>query len=167
MKELFAPDIVAGETSKRPPSITVQFKAQIKDLMTTLRKCSPHYVRCIKPNEEKKPGLVNPERVLHQVQYLNIKENVMVRRAGFCFRMPYRLFASRFKAICAKCWPHSGKAEYYCTHKQLYAGIQVDAHNPHPVLTVLRLQGRARRHHVYSHLRPGAALVWPSQQGQP
>ena len=28
---------------------------QANDLVNTLMKCTPHYIRCIKPNETKKP----------------------------------------------------------------------------------------------------------------
>lgn len=28
---------------------------QANDLVTTLKKCTPHYIRCIKPNETKRP----------------------------------------------------------------------------------------------------------------
>ncbi len=44
---------------KKPPSITSQFKRQMSELMASLKACTPHYVRCIKPNEERTPRLVD------------------------------------------------------------------------------------------------------------
>ncbi len=49
----------------------------------------PHYVRCIKPNETKSSKDFNEERVIHQISYLGLLENVRVRRAGFAFRQDY------------------------------------------------------------------------------
>lgn len=55
----------------------------------------PYYVRCIKPNEMKSPVLFDDARCRHQVAYLGLVENVMVRRAGFAYRQPYDRFLQR------------------------------------------------------------------------
>lgn len=55
----------------------------------------PYYVRCIKPNEMKSPVLFDDARCQHQVAYLGLVENVMVRRAGFAYRQPYHRFLQR------------------------------------------------------------------------
>ena len=41
-------------------------------LVEALMLCNPHYVRCIKPNDEKKPLLVDCTRVIHQIKYLGL-----------------------------------------------------------------------------------------------
>ncbi len=68
--------------------------------MDTLSECTPHYVRCIKPNDEKKAHLYVKPRVAHQVKYLGLLENVRVRRAGFAHREAYDTFYKRYKIIC-------------------------------------------------------------------
>lgn len=55
----------------------------------------PYYVRCIKPNEMKSPVLFDEARCQHQVAYLGLLENVMVRRAGFAYRQQYPRFLQR------------------------------------------------------------------------
>lgn len=55
----------------------------------------PYYVRCIKPNEVKSPVLFDDARCQHQVAYLGLLENVMVRRAGFAYRQLYSRFLQR------------------------------------------------------------------------
>ena len=90
---------------KKPPTAGTQFKKQVKRLMDTLATCAPHYVRCIKPNDDKKGGLFVKPRVAHQVKYLGLLENVRVRRAGFAHREPYSQFYKRYKMICPKTWP--------------------------------------------------------------
>ncbi|KAG8144808.1 hypothetical protein E2320_013233 [Naja naja] len=42
---------------------------QANDLVGTLMKCTPHYIRCIKPNETKRPRDWEESRVKHQVEY--------------------------------------------------------------------------------------------------
>jgi hypothetical protein len=53
---LFAEDIGMGsETRKRAPTLSTQFKKSLDLLMKTLSSCQPFFIRCIKPNEFKKP----------------------------------------------------------------------------------------------------------------
>lgn len=59
-------------------------------------KCTPHYIRCIKPNESKKAHDWEGDRVKHQVEYLGLKENIRVRRAGFAYRRPFQKFLERY-----------------------------------------------------------------------
>jgi len=60
---------------------------------------TPHYIRCIKPNEEKLPGEFDDRLCLHQVRYLGLLENVRVRRAGFCFRQTFEAFLDRYRMV--------------------------------------------------------------------
>lgn len=46
---------------------------QCQELVDTLVKCTPSYVRCIKPNETKKAKDWDTMRVEHQVVYLNLR----------------------------------------------------------------------------------------------
>jgi myosin heavy subunit len=39
---------IGGGGWKRPPSVSLQFKRQVNELVATLEKCKPHYVRCVK-----------------------------------------------------------------------------------------------------------------------
>ena len=56
LRTLFAEDITMGsETRKRAPTLSAQFKKSLDALMRTLSACQPFFVRCIKPNELKKP----------------------------------------------------------------------------------------------------------------
>ena len=51
---------MGSETRKRAPTLSTQFKKSLEALMTALSQCNPFFVRCIKPNEFKKP-LVRPK----------------------------------------------------------------------------------------------------------
>ncbi|CAK5051827.1 unnamed protein product [Meloidogyne enterolobii] len=75
-------------------------KNQANHLMESLMCCVPHYIRCIKPNERKRALDFDEERVLHQVRYLGLRENIRVRRAGFAYRRLFERFIWRYSIIC-------------------------------------------------------------------
>eukprot|EP00924_Labyrinthula_sp_SR-Ha-C_P004132 maker-scaffold_3-snap-gene-15.26-mRNA-1 protein AED:0.07 eAED:0.07 QI:107/0.5/0.33/1/1/1/3/0/1026 len=92
---------------KKPITAGTQFVADMKELIANLEKCEPHYIRTIKPNDKKRSSFYNSERVLHQVKYLGLLENVRVRRAGYAYRREYNLFVRRYKMISPETWPTS------------------------------------------------------------
>jgi myosin-1 len=56
-------------------------------------------VRTVKSNETKSKKTFDKERVLHQVKYLGLLENIKVRRAGFAFRQDFHTFNERYKYL--------------------------------------------------------------------
>ncbi|XP_029021997.1 unconventional myosin-Ig [Betta splendens] len=94
------------EVTKRPLTAATLFKNSIVALVDKLACKEPYYVRCIKPNEMKSPVLFEDARCRHQVSYLGLLENVMVRRAGFAYRQHYTRFLQRYKMTCEYTWPN-------------------------------------------------------------
>lgn len=90
---------------KRPVTAGTAFKKSVGELVTTLKLCSPHYIRCIKSNDKKQAFGLDEERVKHQCLYLNLVETVRVRKAGFAARRHYNLFLQRYKMVSEKTWP--------------------------------------------------------------
>lgn len=101
------------KTTKRPLTAGTLFKNSMLELMKTIHSKTPHYVRCIKPNDVKSSTLFDQKLVKHQVEYLGLLENVRVRRAGFAHRQEYCRFLRRYKMISQYTWPnfHGGDAE--------------------------------------------------------
>lgn len=91
--------------NKRPTTAGTQFRTAVNELIQTLLACSPHYIRCIKSNDEKKSGILTEDRVRHQIRYLGLLENVRVRRAGFANRQTFQRFFNRYKMLCKQTWP--------------------------------------------------------------
>lgn len=44
-----------SDSTKRPLTLAGQFKQSLEQLMRILTHCQPYFIRCIKPNEYKKP----------------------------------------------------------------------------------------------------------------
>ena len=65
---------------RRPITVVTQFKNSLNQLMQMLKSKEPWYIRCIKPNENKKVINFSNEIVKHQVKYLGLMENLRVRR---------------------------------------------------------------------------------------
>lgn len=95
-----------SKTTKRPLTAGTLFQKSMIDLVATLQKKEPFYVRCIKPNDIKSPSVFDETRVEHQVRYLGLLENVRVRRAGFVHRQRYDKFLMRYKMISEYTWPN-------------------------------------------------------------
>ena len=85
----------SGGAKKRPITAGAKIKSQANELVKSLMLCTPHYIRCIKPNETKKPRDWDQKQVKHQVEYLGLKENVRIRRAGFAYRRAFEKFLQR------------------------------------------------------------------------
>ncbi|PVU86096.1 hypothetical protein BB560_006811 [Smittium megazygosporum] len=84
------------DSKKRPPTASDVIKTSANDLMVKLAKCQPSYIRTIKPNENKSATEFDERRVLHQVKYLGLCENIRIRRAGFAYRQTFEKFVERF-----------------------------------------------------------------------
>ena len=106
IRNLFMDKRSIDEKAKRPPTIGLQFKKALGDLMVTLQNAKPHYVRCIKPNEQKDPNSIDPKKIIHQVQYLGIVENIVIRREGFCYRATFKDFIARYRMLSQFTWTH-------------------------------------------------------------
>uniref|UniRef100_A0A8C7K429 Osteoclast-stimulating factor 1 n=1 Tax=Oncorhynchus kisutch TaxID=8019 RepID=A0A8C7K429_ONCKI len=104
IKTLF-PENLEAEKKGRPTTASSKIKKQANNLVQTLMKCTPHYIRCIKPNETKKPRDWEDTRAKHQVEYLGLRENIRVRRAGYAFRRAFAKFLQRYAILTRETWP--------------------------------------------------------------
>ncbi|XP_028280833.1 myosin IEb [Parambassis ranga] len=100
------PENLEAEKRGRPTTAGSKIKKQANTLVQTLMKCTPHYIRCIKPNETKRSRDWEENRVRHQVEYLGLKENIRVRRAGYAYRRVFSKFLQRYAILTRETWPH-------------------------------------------------------------
>ena len=59
----------------------------------------PHYIRCLKPNDENVPDNFNRRRTTEQLRYGGVLEAVRVARSGFPVRLLHVDFYSRYRCI--------------------------------------------------------------------
>ncbi|PSN40501.1 Myosin-VIIa [Blattella germanica] len=100
LKLLFAEDIGMGsETRKRAPTLSTQFKKSLDSLMKTLSSCQPFFIRCIKPNEFKKPMMFDRGLCCRQLRYSGMMETIRIRRAGYPIRHSFMEFVERYRFL--------------------------------------------------------------------
>uniref|UniRef100_A0A6T6BUX0 Calmodulin n=1 Tax=Compsopogon caeruleus TaxID=31354 RepID=A0A6T6BUX0_9RHOD len=78
-----------------------EFHPQLEELVATLRETTPRYVRCIKPNMELTPFLLESTSVLHQLKCSGVLEYIRVRRQGLPVRLGYDHLLDRFQVLAA------------------------------------------------------------------
>merc|ERR1712042_400662 len=83
-------------------TVSSYFKGQLDDLMTTLYKTEPHFIRCVVPNTHKQPGGVEPGLVMHQYQCNGVLAGIAICRKGFPNKMMYPEFKLRYNILAAK-----------------------------------------------------------------
>ncbi|WOO80631.1 Myosin-1 [Vanrija pseudolonga] len=90
------PDKVDHDSKKRPPTAGDKIRQSANELVTNLKQCQPHYIRTIKPNQNRSPTEYDDKAILHQIKYLGLQENIRVRRAGFAYRADFQKMVERF-----------------------------------------------------------------------
>merc|ERR1712042_243333 len=83
-------------------TVSSYFKGQLDDLMVTLYKTEPHFIRCVVPNTHKQPGGVESGLVMHQYQCNGVLAGIAICRAGFPNKMTYPEFKSRYNILAAQ-----------------------------------------------------------------
>jgi len=83
-------------------TVSSYFKGQLDDLMTTLYKTEPHFIRCVVPNTHKIPGGVESGLVMHQYQCNGVLAGIAICRKGFPNKMLYPEFKARYNILAAK-----------------------------------------------------------------
>ncbi|XP_047908233.2 myosin-IIIb-like isoform X1 [Anser cygnoides] len=88
--------------STRKQSAGAQFRHSLMVLMERMYSANPHFVRCIKPNSQKEPGVVDNQMLLQQLRYNGLLETIRIRRDGFSWRPSFEEFAERYGILLVK-----------------------------------------------------------------
>ena len=72
---------------------------QINSLITLLRETDLSFVRCVKPNTDKKAHVFDAQLVLNQLRYLGVMETVRIRRQGYPIRRTFKEIADMTRLL--------------------------------------------------------------------
>jgi len=103
--QLFPKDEKIEAFGKLQKTMGMQFLEDVGKLLGKMKGKHHHFVKCIKPNHEKKPNEFLDDVVMEQVKYLGVTENVHIRNSGYYFKMDYEKFLDRYKLCSDATWP--------------------------------------------------------------
>ncbi|GLD93394.1 hypothetical protein PINS_up001986 [Pythium insidiosum] len=83
----------------RAPSVSAQFRGQLDQLIEEIGHTEAHYIRCLKPNEEKKSGVFDRHRMVEQLRSVGVLEALRIARAGYSARLPHEAFVDLFSCL--------------------------------------------------------------------
>uniref|UniRef100_A0A8I5R687 Myosin VC n=1 Tax=Papio anubis TaxID=9555 RepID=A0A8I5R687_PAPAN len=78
------------------------FRSSLYLLMETLNATTPHYVRCIKPNDEKLPFEFDSKRIVQQLRACGVLETIRISAQSYPSRWTYIEFYSRYGILMTK-----------------------------------------------------------------
>ncbi len=90
-------------------TVGANFKQQLGLAMQRIRASQPHYIRCLKPNDQNVCAKLTRVRLMEQLRYSGVLEVVKVARAGYPTRFALADFALRFAVLAIGHGHHSGR----------------------------------------------------------
>ncbi|XP_069737409.1 unconventional myosin-Vb-like isoform X2 [Phaenicophaeus curvirostris] len=94
--------VIKAANKECKKTVAHQFRNSLHLLMETLNATTPHYVRCIKPNDEKIPFKFDAKRVVQQLRACGVLETIRISAAGFPSRWTYIEFFNRYHVLMRK-----------------------------------------------------------------
>ena len=91
-----------NSSSLKRASVGSQFCSQLKQLRDRIDTTTPHYIRCLKPNDDLVPNNFNNLIIADQLRCAGVLEAVRVSRIGYPQRFTHSLFVSRYSLLSAK-----------------------------------------------------------------
>merc|ERR1712142_1268802 len=121
----YNPDTASRRKGSAFQTVSFRHKEQLKNLLGTLMATSPHFVRCIIPNEQKAPGVIEGQLVLHQLRRNGVLEGIRICRKGFPSRMAFSDFRQRYQILAASAIP-AGFIDGKVAAEKLIEALQLD-----------------------------------------
>uniref|UniRef100_A0A8C9SJ26 Myosin XVA n=1 Tax=Scleropages formosus TaxID=113540 RepID=A0A8C9SJ26_SCLFO len=83
----------------QPATVAAKFQQSLLELVERMERCNPFFVRCIKPNNRKEPGIFEVDLVATQLRCSGILETIRIRKEGYPVRLHFYTFLNRYKAL--------------------------------------------------------------------
>ncbi|XP_063157989.1 myosin-IIIa [Candoia aspera] len=87
-------------TSMKTQTVASYFRYSLMDLLSKMVVGQPHFVRCIKPNNDRQAKKYDKEKVLVQLRYTGILETARIRQQGYSHRILFANFIKRYYFLC-------------------------------------------------------------------
>uniref|UniRef100_A0A8C2KAV0 Unconventional myosin-Vb n=1 Tax=Cyprinus carpio TaxID=7962 RepID=A0A8C2KAV0_CYPCA len=97
-----AKPVPKGHNREHRKSVGTQFRNSLHLLMETLNATTPHYVRCIKPNDYKESFVFDSKRAVQQLRACGVLETIRISAAGYPSRWTYPDFFNRYRVLMTK-----------------------------------------------------------------
>ncbi|XP_052850259.1 LOW QUALITY PROTEIN: unconventional myosin-XV [Drosophila gunungcola] len=85
----------------RTPTVAARFADSLQQLLQSMGRCHPWFVRCIKPNQEKHALRMDMPCVLQQLRYLGMLDTIQIRQRGYPVRLRFQHFVERYRHLLA------------------------------------------------------------------
>uniref|UniRef100_A0A8C5HNS6 non-specific serine/threonine protein kinase n=1 Tax=Gouania willdenowi TaxID=441366 RepID=A0A8C5HNS6_GOUWI len=83
-------------TNMKTQTVASYFRYSLMDLLSKMVAGQPHFVRCIKPNNDRHAQKFDREKVLVQLRYTGLLETAKIRRQGYSHRILFANFIKRY-----------------------------------------------------------------------
>lgn len=83
----------------RTPTVAARFSDSLQQLIESMSKCNPWFIRCIKPNNDKSPMRFDMPVVLEQLRYTGMLDTIKIRQSGYPVRLKFQQFVERYRYL--------------------------------------------------------------------
>uniref|UniRef100_A0A8C6YF40 Myosin VC n=1 Tax=Naja naja TaxID=35670 RepID=A0A8C6YF40_NAJNA len=94
-----AKTVIVSPNKQFRATVGSKFRSSLYLLMETLNATTPHYVRCIKPNDQKLAFEFDSKRVVQQLRACGVLETIRISSQSYPSRWTYMEFYSRYSIL--------------------------------------------------------------------
>ncbi|XP_055360464.1 unconventional myosin-XV [Betta splendens] len=84
---------------QQPSTAASHFLQSLAELTARLERCKTRFVRCLKPNYVKLPGVFDVDYVSAQLRHAGLLDTIRFRKEGFSVRIQYSCFIERYGVL--------------------------------------------------------------------
>ncbi|RZB41182.1 unconventional myosin-XV [Asbolus verrucosus] len=98
----------------RTPTVAARFSDSLQQLLESMSRCNPWFVRCIKPNNDKSPMRFDMPVVLEQLRYAGMLDTIKIRQSGYPVRLKFQQFVERYRYLLSGILPRGAPYRDLC-----------------------------------------------------
>ena len=105
VRQLFTTDAeeaaaaATGGRKKKKQTVGGRFMTQLAALAETLNATTSHFVRCLKPNNEKQPGRIDKPKLIDQLRCSGMMDALKLMHDGYPSRCPFDDLRQRYSNV--------------------------------------------------------------------